>query len=60
VVDLPDCYDLGLIPREDINASRFLPIAHETFGIVAFVPRAEDAASSRRTIDYDGETIVVR
>jgi hypothetical protein len=58
--DLPDCYDLGLIPRADINASNFIAIAHRVFDIVGFVPRPEDAASSRRMIDYDGETIVVR
>jgi hypothetical protein len=59
-VDLPDCYDLGLIPRGDINASNFIAIANESFEVVAFVPRPEDMASSRRVIDYDGEDIVVR
>jgi hypothetical protein len=58
--DLPDRYDLGLIPRGDINASNFIAIANESFEVVAFVPRPEDAASSRRMIDHDGAAIVVR
>jgi hypothetical protein len=59
--DLPDCYDLGLIPRADINASSsFIAVENGTFGLVAFVPRPEDAASERRLIDHDGETILVR
>lgn len=59
-VDLPDCYDLSLISREDISAARFIPLASARFGVVAFSPRDRDAASSRRLIDYGGEAIVVR
>lgn len=59
-IDVPDGYDLGLIPKGDINASNFIAISHQIFDMVAFVPRPEDAASSRRVVDYDGETIVVR
>jgi hypothetical protein len=58
--DMPDRYDLALIPRTDLHASNFVAIADPQFEVVAFVPRDEDAASGRRLIDYDGRDIVVR
>ncbi len=59
-IDLPDQYDLALIPRTDLGASNFVPVADPGFGVVAFVPSPGDAASSRRMIDYDGDRIFVR
>lgn len=59
-VSLPDRYDIALIPRADLRARNFIEIACRQFEVVAFVPRDEDAASSRRLIDFDGQDIVVR
>jgi hypothetical protein len=59
-IDLPDRYDLGLIPRADLGASNFIAVESRAFGALAFVPRDRDAASSRRLIDFDGQDIVVR
>ena len=59
-VSLPDRYDLALIKQVDVGASNFIPISSPRFGVVAFVPSDQDAASSRRLIDYDGKNIVVR
>lgn len=55
---LPPGYGLGLIKRMDL--AKYTPIKSRLFGYVAFAPKAEDAHSSRRLIDFDGKDIVVR
>lgn len=55
---LPPHYALGWVRTQDLH--KFKTIPSSKFGTLVFHPRPEDAASSRRLIDYDGTDIVVR
>jgi hypothetical protein len=55
---LPPGYGLGLVRRTDL--AKYMLTKSRLFGYVAFTPKAEDASSFRRLIDFDGKEIVVR
>jgi hypothetical protein len=58
---LPACYSAGFYrcdpkPKGD----RLIFVPSRRFGFVVFLPCAQDVASDRRHVDFDGEHIVVR
>jgi hypothetical protein len=53
-------YGLCIIATKDIAEQGLVPVSVSGLGVVAFSPNDEDLASPRRTIDLDGEAIVVR
>jgi len=55
----PPRYEVGLVERSEANRFK-LRLPSKKFGYIIFDPRPEDAASSRRLIDFDGKDIVVR
>ena len=56
---IPPQYDVGVVRRSNLRNFKII-LPDKTFGYVVFAPKPEDAASQRRLIDWDGETIVVR
>lgn len=58
-IDLPARYSAGFYRRDPLPEG-FVFVPSERFGLVVFLPRTEDLASDRRSIDFDGEWIVVR
>ena len=57
-IKIPAGYTLGVIRQDEIG--HFIAIADATFGYIAFQPRKDDLESTRRLIDDDCETIIVR
>lgn len=55
---LPAHYALGWVSQSNLHAFKTIPSAR--FGQIVFHPSPQDAASTRRTIDYDGTRIIVR
>ena len=54
-------YSIGVYKPDHLPAEEsFVHIPSDKFGLVVFLPRDEDLRSDRRTIDYDGSSIVVR
>lgn len=52
-------YSIGLVDKASLHDYKIV-LPDKRFGYVIFSPKPEDDKSSRRLIDFDGKTIVVR
>ena len=60
-IPIPAGYSVGFYNQNPLpEGDSLIFVKSDRFGLVVFLPRPEDQASSRRLIDFDGEEVIVR